>query len=300
MEISELRKIEELVTIYELEDTLFDVFTEGEYDKGVVRQFLASTTSAQSRIAIYAIDEINVSGDLVRSFGMQPGNRSEVVSLCMWLGQKMGSNFDRAIGIVDADFDHILGLPIVSPLLLRTDFSCAEMYFFNEVVFEKLFHIAFSKAKIAPRRIIQILTPVLNRLFLIRLVDETLKLSCEWPALNTFVKVKGGDLLFDEEGFLRQYLGSRGRMKDFPMVQDELKIWTLRLPADGRFAINGHDLIECLSIYLASFYGKAVDKERLRPVSLSYVFTCCMENKGLRDAPMFLELMRRLSVEFAE
>jgi hypothetical protein len=298
MDSGELRQIEELITIYELEESMFDVFTEGEYDKGLIRQFLASNCMFRAKVAVHAIDELNVTGDLVRSFGLLPGNRAEVITLCKWIEQKMGYGFDQAVGIIDADFDHIRGTPSPSPLVVRTDYSCAEMYMFQEPVITKLFHIAFSKANITASEFIELLTPLLNRLFVIRLVGDELALACEWPELKRFINFSEKRAAFEEAAFLRQYLGSRGKMKELPKLQQGLAAWSARLPKEGRLAINGHDMIECLGIYLSQYYGKAADKERLRPTSLGYAFACCMEDKKLRDEPMLFELVQRLRGEF--
>src|SRR5271154_4118342 len=98
------KEISELLALYALEASLFDVFVEGVRDRGIIESFLTNITNIR-RVRVYSIDAINVPGDVVRKYGYNPSNRNEVLTLCRALHERDNLIINNAVGIIDSDFD---------------------------------------------------------------------------------------------------------------------------------------------------------------------------------------------------
>lgn len=295
MKPDERRKVEELVTIYTVETSLRDVFVEGEADKAILEAFLRTFSPRLSHVAVHEIDSINIPGNVVRGLKMEPGNRSEVITLCALLEAEFGPEFEGATGIIDADFDYVLASSELPSLVLRTDYACTEMYFFTPDVLQKLLTVCFPNTRATGEELMQELVPPLHRLFLIRIAADKLKLSCEWPELKNFVTVAHHHLKFDETGFVRRLLSSRGKIAKFQEVLSQVKELEPRLPKELRRAVNGHDLMELLALYLGHYHTNAVAKERLRPAALWYNYVLCGDLSNLHEEGLFRQLTARLA-----
>src|ERR1700744_3146973 len=94
------KKIDELLTLYSLEKTIFDIFVEGACDKRLLNWFLENS-STQRQWQVYTIDTIDVSGDTVRKWNLTPSNKTEVIVLCSEIHEK-GDYSKSVAGVIDS------------------------------------------------------------------------------------------------------------------------------------------------------------------------------------------------------
>jgi hypothetical protein len=285
------KQIQELVALYSLEESIFDVFVEGDCDKKIVNWFLESSAIKRDW-SVYAIDAIDVPGDTVREWGFIPGNRNEVVVLCFEFA-KRGDFSQQVVGVIDSDYDLILKSPLTHPLILHTDYTCIEMYYVAEKTLDKMLGIAFNGLCSSSDLINQITHP-LQTLFLIRLTSLTLELNLEELPIDSYIKQNGG-VVFNAHGYIQSYLLQNyalDRLDDFMSTFEKNKCL---LTGDIRNQCVGTDFIKLVSIYLSKYVGGGhCNKERVRPSAISTLLTCCLEYNDLASTGLFSSLLQRM------
>mgnify|MGYP001373265796 CR=1 FL=1 len=73
------RTINELLTRYDLEPELFDIYVEGYFDRDIIDACLYGKTDIN--IAIYVIDSIDVGIDVLDKYGLTSGNKQRLIAL---------------------------------------------------------------------------------------------------------------------------------------------------------------------------------------------------------------------------
>jgi hypothetical protein len=289
------RTIEELALRYKLEPSMRDVFVEGQSDQAVIRWFIDTCCSDSASVAVITIDEIDVTHDVLDNYGLTSGNRSEVVALCLELESKFGNKLTAITGVVDLDVYSILDGDHECSILLKSDFSCIEMYLFSGKCLAKMLKLAFPKVKFSAKDVSERLSPILRDLFLTRAANQSLEMDAKWIPFDSFICVKGGNIEFRLEEFHRHYLQKGGvwdRRKEF---STEIETLGGKLPDDFRFAAHGHDAVCLLGHFLRSFYKKVEDADRTCPHVLIHLLTCSLESADVREMPMFTRLQQRIS-----
>jgi hypothetical protein len=288
------RTVEELVALYSLEPEVKDVFAEGYSDQTILRWFIDAAFSGSSNVGVYPIDEIDVPVEVLAKHGLNTGNRSEVIALCLELEAQLGSDFPRVTGIIDRDADDVLGLACNCGLLLRSDFSCLEMYLFSENCLAKVLKLAFPKVKRTPKEVIRQLAPLLRELFLARAANQSLGLGAKWIAIDGFVELRDSVIHFRLEDFRRNFLQKSGVWDRREEFENEINALRVKLPEDFRFAANGHDAVEMLGQFLRSLCKKAKDCDKTPPHVLVHLLTCSLEAAEVQKNPMFQKVLERL------
>ena len=74
--------------------------------------------------------------------------------------------------IADSDFDLILGKKYDCHLIIFTDYSCLEMYLFEEYCMAKYFKLCLKGFSVGVRETMDYLSKVLQEVFLIRLANK--------------------------------------------------------------------------------------------------------------------------------
>lgn len=245
----ERRKIHELVARYELEPELRDVYVEGVADQVLIRSVLED--AGHRGVKVYTIDTVDVPTATVLDHGLTDGSKSRVIALCRELEapRPLGN---QVTGVVDTDFDALLGLNHDAPHLLKTDYTCMEMYSFNEQSLGRFCERHLHKPTDLANVLLQSLRMPLEELFFIRATNETLALRLAWLAVEDQVSFKKDAVPFDADDFVTKYL-SKGKMlacrPDFVAKRDELRA---KAHTDPRHQIHGHDFIKLLAKRLKS------------------------------------------------
>jgi hypothetical protein len=287
--------IEELALRYALEPTMRDVFVEGPSDQAILQWYTHESCPGNAAVAIYQIDDIDVPKDLLQQHGLTSGNRSEVLALCLELEKRCGHHSVSATGVVDLDEYAIIDGDRECALVLKSDFSCIEMYLFSDKCLQKMLTLVFPNAKRSSQDVIDELAPILCECFLARAANQTLGLGARWIALDRFAFVKGGHMQFRLEDFRRHYLQGSGvseRRSEFDAETEKLRA---KLKGDFRFAANGHDAICLLGVLLKGFCKKSKDGDKTCPHVLVHFLTCSLETADVCHFPMFQGLLTRIA-----
>jgi hypothetical protein len=241
------RTIEELRTRYELEPGLSDIFVEGQLDVDLVRWFLYCT---KSKAEVYPIETVDVPSDFPDGIDPSGGNRTRLIRLANAFNGAFASG--RVTCIIDSDFDHIstsLGIPIQGfglPHLLRTDFTCMEMYFFTETSISKLCFLVCRRRDIAIDSLLADVEDALRKLFAVRCASHIYGFNFKLVDADASCSKRGAFLRFDLEDFINRILNKNAAQSQGAEFRAKIGQVLSNLSSERRNAAHGHDFLNIL------------------------------------------------------
>lgn len=275
------RSIAELVTRYEFEPGLRDIYVEGDRDKFLLKWFLEFNRSNQ--VVVYPIEmSVEVPAEVLRLHG-EYGNRGRVIALCKELDRALPANAENIRGLIDKDYSEILQKLPSSRSLLCTDFSCIECYAIGERTLEKFCHLYLGL--IVPDDRFREMFEILTELFLLRAAKISLAASAPW--VNTFIRlcsIRDGSVTFDRDTFATRLVNaSRGLLNRLAL---DAKVAELRqrLSADFRQQINGHALVQMFSWFA---HQMGVDASIYNQIALQRALITSIEYDELLQTNLF-------------
>lgn len=253
------RTLDELVTRYELEPELRDIYVEGKTDKLFFEWFLEKKLI--QNFVVYEIDTVDIPAQRIFELGLIDNNRSRVIALALDMQVKLQSMTPNLTCIADKDFDTLLGIEYQCDLLLFTDYSCLEMYLLNEGEIDKFLRLTLRLSEPTAKEVIPELTKVLEELFLIRAVNKKLDINVE--LLDRFGDCcsqtkKKNHIEFALDKYIGKYVnkcrtnGIKIEKPEFTSKLEELRI-TAQMLLDVRDKIHGHDFTELLAWYIKPY-----------------------------------------------
>ncbi len=283
------RTIDELLARYELAPDLHDVYVEGEFDKRILEWFLSRIEA--NDVKVYEIDTVDIPEDMFVQERGATGNRGRIIALCNELENKFENNLN-VIGIIDLDFDRVLNRGINVNYVLLTDYSSMEIYLFKINVIQKFFIMVVGRNRNITNRFFQEAIPILQNLYLVRLVKEALMPSMTWIDPSRCFREIGRELQFDWEEYVRRLLNSNG----WPVTEDEfienISHYRGLLPANPIHSIHGHDLNLVIKIWINKVLRIS---PQLRDREILGGLTASVELENLIDEPMFQAIVQTCS-----
>ncbi|WP_445631756.1 hypothetical protein [Nostoc sp. DSM 114167] len=294
MENERRRTLDELVTRYELEPELCDIYVEGKTDKLLIEWFLDQ--KEHQGFAVYEIDTVEIPTPLLFEQGLKDNNRSRVIALALYINDKLSETPLHITCVADKDFDWLFGKEYQCDLLLFTDYSCLEMYLFNEAVLDKYLRLALRLSQPKAREVLNQLSRVLEDLFLIRATNEALSLNMRWlEKVSECCKLNKNNyqVQFDLKTFITKYLNSnsnRSQESRFITKLEELRAKEL---IEIRYKIHGHDFTELLCWYIRPYLGKEI-KNSYNSEILARSLLACIDTEKLAQEGLFQRLVDRI------
>lgn len=242
------RKLEELITIYSLEEELIDIYVEGPTDRFIIENFIDYKKIDKSVIEIDTID-LSETQELFPDLDLR-SNKDKLISLSRILSK---SNIQSDVKcIVDRDFDGILNPLTVNNHLHYTDYSCIESYIFCKKHIEKIIKIGIVNFPHHTEIVISEISKVLKGLFLIRMVNKKFGFNFAFPKIenNITIDKKTGLCKFDFYNFIEIYINVNKLREQKKEIIDFIEEISKDLNEDIRFNMNGHDFIEILFNYI--------------------------------------------------
>lgn len=237
----------ELIALYTLEKDVCDVIVEGRDDVGIIAWYLRR--KGKNNFAVKEVAGIDIPTALVLHHGLPDGSSGRVRALALELAKSLTDDAQRRVRlVVDADFALVTGNRLSCALLFYTDFANMEMYLFSVRAVDKLLSVVLSGASVTAEVVMATIATPLQRLFLIRLVNELDKQGRSWLTATRCCACARARIEFDEDEFVRRYNGnSAARVAAFSA---ELKAKQAMLTAEPRNQMHGHDFIEILQAFL--------------------------------------------------
>jgi hypothetical protein len=285
------RSLDELVARYDLEPELCcDIYVEGNTDKHLIEWFLEK--EGYQDFAIYEIDTVDVPKQKLSVMELDNNNRSRVIALALEIATPL-----HLTCIADKDFDELFKRHYKCECLLFTDYSSIEMYLFKETVINKFLHLVVRISKIQAIDIITDLSPILEKLFLIRATNEALQWKMKWLPFDTkdCIKLNKNKIEFKGTVFIEKYFNKNNKLSKKSVFMNKLE--ELRLQSDSltekRLKIRGHDFIDVLYWYIIKRFPtkkKAFSHEEAIGASL----LGCIEVTDLKSEKLFRHLLTRI------
>jgi hypothetical protein len=285
---AERRSIHELVTRYEFEPGLKDIYVEGSDDKAILEGILQE--QQVDGVAVFEISSV----ELPTEPGEDTGCRTKVVKLARALTRAFRGKQLHVACVIDSDLDYVTGAGENNALLLRTDYASMEMYFFTSDVFEKLNKQGLRGRRLTDHMVNGFMASALTSLFLIRCVNAKREWQLEYLRFDKLVSFGRGRFGFDLDGYVERYLsknGCPGRREEFLR-----QVNAVELPdgLDRRCFIHGHDFLSLLRLMLNKLRGKSVYGSEEVVFNLLRV---CANYASLAQEPMFATILRRFGQE---
>ncbi|MBD2694962.1 DUF4435 domain-containing protein [Anabaena catenula] len=290
------RTLDELVMRYELEPELRDIYVEGKTDKLFLEWFL--NNRGIKNVSVYEIDTVDISAERLFKIELKDNNRSRVIALALFLDQ-FSETTPHIICIADKDFDWLFEIHYQCRLLFFTDYSCLEMYLFNEQVLNKLLFLSLRISQLKAENILKELSKVLEDLFLIRATRELLNIDTDM--LDNFGKCCNWDkskiqFQFDLQTYIEKYSNkcsmSLGEKSIFIQTMEELRIKAEKLE-DARYKIHGHDFTDVLYLYIKDFLAREIKSYNSEIIARNLLG--CVDPEALTQEEMFNNLLVRLT-----
>jgi hypothetical protein len=284
---AERREITELAAMYELEPSLRDVYVEGPLDRSLVEWFLSEAHASSATVR--EIDSINVPAALVEKAGFENNNRGRVLALAKAIEDQLGPQSLPVTCVIDADFDYVLGTNHALTILLSTDYSSMELYFFDAAPLQKFLQLVIRGFPKSAQTLLTEVTDALSQLFAIRFASHVLHWNMPLVAFERCLSMAAQGVQLDVPEFIDRCLNSAGRFcekAEFERVLNELR---LSLTGDVRKRVNGHDFLNVLAWYVRHHKGQSV------PKGFDRSLVACVDFSTLRSNPLFEKLLERVS-----
>lgn len=287
------KTISELLARYRFEPSIRDLFVEGRSDAAVVKRFLRNLNL--EHVVVYEVSTVEISPETVLASGQPDGVRGRIMCLALEFGKRLSQESKGATCVADRDYDLVLGRDYSSSFLLFLDYSCVEMYGFNEVVLDRLLNAIASGAGMSGQNVLRELETLLRRLFLIRATNISLGFHMKWlSSFSSSCTLSSGVVSFDEDDFIRRYLGKNSRLSDVDLFKTRLEELAVKTIGDARLFVRGHDFVHVLSWYLreqASGSSPLYRTEVLEQLLLAYI-----DSSDFAGEQFFKRLVERLRI----
>jgi|GEM_PF-4588229 len=190
------RTIEDIIILYRLEKNVKDLYVEGKSDKYFLEWHLNQIGIVKSDI--YTIENIFIPSDELFINGYENNNRDRILFLisCLNASKCLG----KYKGIIDRDIlCFTRGLPLMDNVLI-TDYSCLEMYAYNDDVMAKINDTGFSHR--IRNNLFSFINEVLMLSSSIRIFEKRMNISIRKLAFDRYIECKNKSLEFNKTKYL--------------------------------------------------------------------------------------------------
>lgn len=292
MSEAEVRKtIDELLTLYDLEPSIRDVFVEGPSDRAVIEWFLAEVQIED--VAVQEIATVDIPYEETQKHSLEDNNRGRVIALAFALQMRAGADLTSSVAcIADTDLDTVLERTYDCPLLIFTVFTSLELYLYDPIIVGKFFRLVITNFRRDTEKILSAFTGVLTELFLIRVANQELRFGIKPLPFNKFLKINGYSIDFDQTEYLTRYLSKGARLRAYDRFVRLVQEYSNRLPDDPRTHMHGHDFVDLLLLYVTEM--KKPKKAYQRELFARSLFGV-LEPRFIQNKPLFQELVNRFA-----
>lgn len=284
-EVIEKIKFTELLTKYDLEPSLIDIYVEGSEDESFYNYHLERMGKNLRFVDISSI-EFPESLDLSQN-NLENNNRDKILFLLSEINKKIPDN--TVYGIIDRDIlKYTRGISDIPQNVFLTDFSCIEMYFFCPLSIAKVQQQTFNSINEEVIEKLQLLTANFS---LIVIAEKNLKLSINKINSDKLFKSKFIDFnkfTFNLEKYLRGCLAQSNLSTKYDFVNKEISRVRSIIGSENPINyINGHNFVNILTGYIAQTksFRQIKDKE------VCNIYKNAVETVFLEDFPLFKKLM---------
>ncbi len=288
------RSLDELVARYELEPELRDIYVEGKTDKLLLEWFLEQ--KGQEGFAVYEIDTVDISAQKLFELELNDSKRGRVIALALYLQNMLPEIPPHLTCVADKDFDWLFDIEYICDLLLFTDYSCLEMYLFNEITIDKFLRLSLRLNHVKAKDVLYQVSKVLENLSLIRATNEALELKMEWlEKFEDCCNRNANEILFDIEKFIIKYLNKNRQITQKGLFINKFEELSAKKVVDLRYKMRGHDFNDVLLWYIRPYLRKEI-RNSYNSEILAGALLGCIDVEQLAQESLFQQLIFRISM----
>jgi len=282
----EKRTLNEILAIYAFEPGLKDVFLEGQADKNFIEWYLRA--NGVRDVSVYPINLIDIPNEIITKHGFaRKSNRSRVLALACELMEHYPDGLP-VLCLADRDYEDYRPSVRANSYLVFTDCNSLDLYAFTQATIDKFTTIALGGLPVSVAGLMDHLDSILRRVYSLRLANELLGWGMEWIAFTKYVKVRKGNISFDEDRFVRAYLLKNNRWEDRHRLKDKIKEVEKLLSQDQGRRIRGHDLSDLLLLVIRNMRK---DRKFGNSETLEGSLMASLECRDLERSPFFRRIL---------
>lgn len=242
------RLISEIIALYSLEETLKEIYVEGNIDENFYQNYLHSKKIQGNFVSVETINFFSIPENFKSGLDIKSNKNKLIVLSRVFDAQSKKFNVRC---IVDRDFDDYIPSD-ENDYLWRTDFSCLEAYLFCKEVKGKFIRIGLRNFPIELKKITSEIGKVIKFLFAVRLWREINNPSLNLVELdkNLGIDRKSGKINFDEKEYANKFISKNNLHGDKNKVITEINSLQKKLNSDVRFAMNKYDFLKVFYLYI--------------------------------------------------
>ncbi|ENH7112834.1 DUF4435 domain-containing protein [Vibrio fluvialis] len=252
--MGDVRTVKELVSLYYMEPSLCEIFTEGSSDKVLIEKFLKKNGISPSKVKVTEIDEIDFSDE--EDDSIRRNNKKKLIHLSKALEIDIDTDLLGVSLIIDHDFDHITGNVIRNKYLNYYDYNSLELYCWSPDVLDDYFSMVLRGFRFNGAQTLESIKEPLIKLFLLRACFEIMGTIPEGGLVDFNKSLnfrKDGSIIFDHQSYLVKNLNKANEMKNKASYHKILEDLKPKLHHDEKMNIRGHDFIDMLVSYINNF-----------------------------------------------
>lgn len=274
------RKYTEVIAQYKFEDSLRDIYVEGNCDKVFFEYYIENKKCNRKVQLIENVDFSQLDNNFLKELDRK-SNKNKLIILSELLTKEVKKTHVKCI--VDKDFDDFIKC-INNNIILRTDFSCLESYLFNDQVINKFLTIGIRNFPLSTSFVMAQLSEILKKLFCLRLFKEINYKSASLVNYDGNIKInkKTNELIFDINDYLEKFIHKNNLYHDRDKIFDSYFKLLEKLNKDIRNYIHGHDFLEIFYIYISKVkQTRKISAENISNVLFLTVETIKLESYNL-------------------
>ena len=247
----DIRTLEEVVTRYELEPKLKDIYVEGRRDQLFFKWFLEE--NCIENVLVYEINDIEIHerNKYGLDTSLNKNSRQKIIEIASLIESSI-DNSESVLFIADKDFDILMKTVHTNNLIIFTDFANLEMYFYEAKSLNKfLIHYLRGFARDS-KFVLDQLNPMLQTLFLIRLTNQLMVLNLTEYSFRKTCTIENFIIHFDILEYITRYLSKNNRLDIKETFIHEFSKHKNKLTTEPKNQINGQDYINLLRYYIQS------------------------------------------------
>lgn len=255
-----LRTIDELITLYDIEPELNEVFTEGLSDEIVISKLFKLHDIAQTKVKVTEIDDIDFSSKYTTHPSIINNNKNKLILLAKTMKEEIDETLSGVSIIIDYDFDHIIEKTHKIPYINYYDYNSLELYCWNETIINDFYTSMLHGFPHDARKTLNSLSETLTELFIIRACFEYKQSTPEGGLVDIKKSItyhKNGKIDFNKEQYFNKNLMKANALKDKTAYIELYENLKSKLHEDTRMNIRGHDFIHLFHSYVKEHKSKA-------------------------------------------
>lgn len=284
----ERRSLSELITLYQLEPSLRDVFVEGMFDRRLFSWVLRGRD--RRRTHIYIIDEVDVPDAVLVAYGLRSGARSKVIALAKELDSALPRGSCQVTCVVDSNCEGALGISHECGRLLQTDYADLDGYLLTEGTIGRFLTMVFG-LDLDPQGLLRTYFEILREPFLLRMAGLDMGINVARVDVTKSCRAEGDRIEFDSDDLTKRMLEKSSATSMLSSLTERVEELRSQLLGDARRYVNGHEFMDLFAWHWASEMRRA----RLRDFSaLPYVLLNGVDHIALSEELLFSRLRERL------